>query len=259
MTTPLTLTALVVHTTGVKPSDRVCELGVATLTLTDAVCGPGRAFRAKVGGVRAVLVDPGRPIPPAAQEVHGVTDAMTRGAPDFNTAWSEIGGAGAIPVVHNLDFAKQFLPLPESAICLFKALARFWPEVQDAYRLSTLNQEAALALPAPIRANTPCPPGPGAGQDAWFTAWALARCAERATVRELQMTTKRPPAIQRLPWGKHRGARFDDTNRVPWSYLDWLARKLDKPDPLTAAVRQAARTELDRRRGAAQRALTKEG
>lgn len=58
-----------------------------------------------------VLVDPGRPIPAASTRVHGISDAMVRGAPDFTTAGRQFHRfcADAVIVAHNAPFDMAFM------------------------------------------------------------------------------------------------------------------------------------------------------
>jgi DNA polymerase-3 subunit epsilon len=70
LTKPLAVIDL--ESTGTDPlEDRIVEVAV----LTVAPCGAEELFAARV--------NPGRPIPPAATAVHGITDADVRGAPAF--------------------------------------------------------------------------------------------------------------------------------------------------------------------------------
>ena len=60
------------ETTSLDPKEaRIVELGAAHFE--------GRAFQ----GPRRALLDPGVPIPSACSEIHGITDEMVRGKPDF--------------------------------------------------------------------------------------------------------------------------------------------------------------------------------
>ncbi len=58
-----------------------------------------------------MLVDPGRPIPPASTRVHGISDEMVAGAPDFITTGRAFHRftSGAVLVAHNAPFDIGFL------------------------------------------------------------------------------------------------------------------------------------------------------
>ena len=64
------------------------------------------------------LVDPGRAIPPASTEVHGITDQMVQGAPDIATAGARFRrfAEGAVLVAHNAPFDIAFLRRHQAAI-----------------------------------------------------------------------------------------------------------------------------------------------
>ncbi|MCI5096699.1 MAG: 3'-5' exonuclease [Rhodobacteraceae bacterium] len=90
------------ETTGLLPhKDEVVQLGAV------------RVLKGKIieGEEIDTLVDPGMPIPPASTKVHGVSDRMVQGAPDF----IEVGrrfhqfSTDAVIVAHNAPFDMAFL------------------------------------------------------------------------------------------------------------------------------------------------------
>ncbi len=52
------------------------------------------------------LVHPGRPIPPRSTAIHGITNDMVQGAPDFSTVWRDfrVLSEGTVLVGHNVGF-----------------------------------------------------------------------------------------------------------------------------------------------------------
>lgn len=89
-----------VETTGKDASvDRVVEVGVAI------------ARRGEVVERRNWLVNPGRPIPKEASDVHKITDDAVKDAPAFDAVAAEIAAAlgGCIPAAYNAAFDKAFL------------------------------------------------------------------------------------------------------------------------------------------------------
>ncbi|MDP9000611.1 MAG: 3'-5' exonuclease [Myxococcota bacterium] len=89
-----------VETTGKDASvDRVVEVGIAIAR----------------GGVlverRNWLVNPGRPIPKEASDVHKITDDLVQDAPRFETIAREITAmlAGCVPAAYNAAFDRAFL------------------------------------------------------------------------------------------------------------------------------------------------------
>lgn len=129
-TTPLDalpLAVVDVETTGLyaESGDRVVEVAIVR-------AAPGRPPEAW-----STLVDPGRPIPPAASAVNGITPDMVAGAPSFAALAGAVAERleGAVLVAHNAPFDLSFLAAefalagvdapPRPALCTL-ALARRW-------------------------------------------------------------------------------------------------------------------------------------
>jgi DNA polymerase III subunit epsilon len=90
------------ETTGLEPArDRVVSLA--------AVPMHGR----RIFGAEALdrLVDPGRPIPPRSTAIHGIADAMVRGAPKIAEVLAELAPMldGAVMVGHSIGFDRAVL------------------------------------------------------------------------------------------------------------------------------------------------------
>jgi DNA polymerase-3 subunit epsilon len=89
-----------VETTGKDASvDRVVEIGIAI------------SRRGEVAERRNWLVNPGRPIPKEASDVHKITDEAVKDAPAFDAIAAEVAAAlaGCIPAAYNAAFDKAFL------------------------------------------------------------------------------------------------------------------------------------------------------
>lgn len=93
------------------------------------------------------LVDPGVPIPREATAIHGITDAMVRGAPTFTSLHVQIRSllAGRTAVAYNAAFEKSILagecqrhnlPLiaPKTWDCAMQAYAAFHGDWNAKYR-----------------------------------------------------------------------------------------------------------------------------
>ena len=106
--TPLTELEYVVfdtETTGLRPSkgDRIVSLSAVRI----------RGGKIVSGSVFHTLVNPGRPIPPEATRIHGITDEEVADAPalaDVLPRFYEFVGR-AVLVAHNAAFDKRFLDL----------------------------------------------------------------------------------------------------------------------------------------------------
>jgi len=89
-----------VETTGLGPrTHRIVEIAAVRFT-----CDAELACWSR-------LVNPGRPIPASAEDVHGITDAMVRDAPAFASAYNEFTMfiADATLIAHNAPFDLRFL------------------------------------------------------------------------------------------------------------------------------------------------------
>src|SRR5580704_15225800 len=89
-----------VETTGRDASvDRVVEIGIAI------------ARGGEIVERRNWLVNPGRPIPAEASEVHKITDDHVKDAPAFEVVAREVAAvfAGCIPAAYNAAFDRAFL------------------------------------------------------------------------------------------------------------------------------------------------------
>ncbi len=88
------------ETTGTNAqADRVIEVGIVLFQ-------SGQVVEKKNW-----LINPGRPIPPDATKVHGITDADVADKPSFAEVMPEIVEAlqGALPLAYNADFDRGFL------------------------------------------------------------------------------------------------------------------------------------------------------
>jgi DNA polymerase III subunit epsilon len=89
-----------VETTGMDASvDRVVEVGIALARGGDVV------------ERKNWLVNPGRPIPKEASEVHKITDEVVQDAPRFEAIAREIAAmlVGCVPAAYNAPFDRAFL------------------------------------------------------------------------------------------------------------------------------------------------------
>lgn len=96
-----TLLAVDTETTGMSPADGHRVVEVARVAIVDGA----------LGEEWSTLVDPGRPIPADAARVHGIADAMVKGAPKAAEAGRLLREAcGDLPLVfHNSSFDLPFL------------------------------------------------------------------------------------------------------------------------------------------------------
>ncbi len=139
----MNLIVLDTETTGLSPkNDRVVEVAACRI---DAASG-------EVLGAFHRYVNPGIPVPPAAVEVHGLTNAFLADKPRFTEIASELREFldGATIVIHNAPFDTGFLAaeyeacgagafesIPEAIVCTVAMARRLTPPRQSA-RLDAL-------------------------------------------------------------------------------------------------------------------------
>lgn len=93
-------TAFDLETTGIQPkTDAIVEIGAVRFDGSE----PVESF--------CTLINPGRPIPPEASAVNGITDEMVAGSPAVETVLSDLAAfCGDLPLVaHNAPFDFKFL------------------------------------------------------------------------------------------------------------------------------------------------------
>lgn len=122
-----------VETTGVDPEvDQVVQLAVAVFE------------GGELKSAASTLVDPGRPIPEESTAIHGVTDAVVKGAPDIGDAIAAmIGetylGTDVYHAAYNAEFDRAFiepasngllggneLPWLDPLVAI-RLIGKFWP------------------------------------------------------------------------------------------------------------------------------------
>ncbi len=128
------------ETTGRGPEADVVE--IAWVTIDDEM---------EVIDEVATLIDPGRPIPAAATEVHGITDAMVAGAPRFEAFMTDPATApflsgSTLVIGHNVDFDYQHIEpyvADGTTLCTLR-LARYLFPVLGSHTLQTLVHHCRL-------------------------------------------------------------------------------------------------------------------
>lgn len=181
---------------------------------------------------RSAFVNPGRPIPAAASDVHHITDDMVAGGMDPDEARHLIATGPDILCAHNIAFDRQFLrghKLPW--ICTLQAARSIWPGLPN-HKNETLREFLGIVVHGDAHR---------AGYDAAVSARILLEILNLRSIDDLIEVSKPEFVPLRMPFGKkYRGCKFSE---IDSGYLDWILRTSD----IQEGVKIAARRELDRR------------
>jgi exodeoxyribonuclease X len=208
-----------VETTGLDPEqDGVCE--IAYVTVSDAT-GQWQV----TGDMGEQLVNPWKPIPPAASAIHHIIDADVVQKPRIEAIIHRFVHPDEkidVYVAHHAKFEQAFLDQYDTTrpwICTWKCALRVWPDFTQ-----HSNQFLRYALKLPVSRDAARPPH-RALSDAIVTAHVLIALLDNgATVEQLLAWSQEPPLFTIVNFGKHKGRRWDE---VPSDYLKWMIGATD--------------------------------
>jgi exodeoxyribonuclease X len=219
-----------IETTGIDPVvDAVIEIASVDL-LKDGT----------ITNQRSTLVRPPIPVPPESSAVHHLIEEDLAFAPLRKDVLDQFRGADAY-VAHNADFERSFLErLLGDALwaCTYKCALRIWPDLLS-HSNQALRYRLGLVNPFGVDRHTLSPHR--ALSDAIVTAAVFSEVIKHASWPDLVRWSAEPALHTRLPFGKHRGERFD---AVPEDYLRWV---VDGQNELREELKASARYWLDRR------------
>lgn len=208
------------ETTCATPERGVCEVGFAFVHPDGTVYDEYES-----------LIDPQRPISPAASGVHGLTNDDVANAPTLEEFFSadapgcygkKIQGP-AVVIGHRISFDTHTLaPYIDGEIfelCTLRWARRMYPDA-DNHQLSTLM--FALNLPRPQNAHRVM-------SDVYSALYLAKHLAERmgTDLLGLARMSQEPFEVVYVPFGKHKGTKFRD---VPRSYLRWMRESMTDLD-----------------------------
>jgi exodeoxyribonuclease X len=223
------------ETTGNRPpAHGVCEIG-----WQDVVQGADGRWR--VDETRgALLINPGRAIPPVTMAIHHIIDADVLDAPFFADAAPAVlrpeGGAVAL-AAHRAAFEQRFctpaLTGGATWICTWKCALRLWPNApgfsNQVLRYWRMPQGLDREIGLPVHRAMP---------DAYVTAHHLRDMLNAVPAAQLIAWSAEPGLLPRVPAGPDRGRAWAELDE---SALARLAADRDED------VRFSAATELRRR------------
>jgi exodeoxyribonuclease X len=201
------------ETTGTDEDDRLCQI----------------AFKTEAGLIKNELFNPGKPISIEAMCVHHITNEMVGKKPLFKNSetWKILtelfADTNNVMVAHNAMFDVAMLRKedihPQKTICTYK-MARFLDKEGQIpqYNLQYLRYYLSLNIDAS--------PHDALGDimvlEALFNRIHAKAKDEFGTgvIDKMIEVTKNPVLLVKMPFGKHKGMRFD---KIPGDYLQWLS------------------------------------
>jgi DNA polymerase III epsilon subunit-like protein len=201
------------ETTGTGEDDRLCQI----------------AFKTEAGLIVNELFNPRKPISVKAMSIHHITNEMVKDKPQFKNseAWRQLtelfADSSNIIVAHNAKFDVEMLRKedihPQKTICTYK-MARFLDKD------GIISQYSLQYLRYYLNLNIDANPHDALG-DILVLEGLFKRIHAKAkdefgtgAIDKMIEVTKNPVLLTRMPFGKHKGMKFDD---IPVDYLQWLS------------------------------------
>lgn len=196
-----------VETSGLGPEAEVVQIAWAEINENFEVVSKASS-----------LINPGVPISASASGVHGITNKDVGNAPTLAQFHEQTGNSlmqgDIVLVAHNAPFDQRFFkPLIGNlvgSLCTLKMSRLLYPDAED-HKLQTLRYTLGLG-----------------GGDAHSAAGDVEVCVNLlhrlcidsdASIFDLFERSKKPVAISRMPFGKHKGMLISE---LPRNYVAWL-------------------------------------
>lgn len=212
-----------VETTGLKATDKVCELAWVEVDNEFNTVGSGYS-----------LINPEIPIGYAARAVNGISDDMVMDAPtieQYMIAESlPLYGEDVVLVAHNASFdfrfLKSYMHRDSQTLCTLKAARVIYPDADN-------HKQATLAAMLGIQVEREKAHSADGDLDVLLQ---LLKCLCRDAdcgIDQLLYIQNTPLKVTKISFGKHKGAKLVD---LPKDYVHWL---LNKCDNLSSDLRAA--------------------
>lgn len=256
------------ETTGFHEGAEVLELGMVEIHEVSA-----RSWRI-TGRPASFLFDVAGAISSGARAVHHISKRDVRGQPlwvdagasclglrQIGVLWGNdlerlaLGDIQESPIIayvaHQAEYERRWIePLAAGTpwLCTYKCALRAWPDAPGHGLFALLYWlEDEGKLPGLERAMTAEHKlAHRAAPDAWATAYLATYLLSLFELDELLQWTREPRHIQKVPFGEHRGKRWEE---VDTGLLEWILKKDFDEDVMAAAKRELERrmAERDRR------------
>jgi DNA polymerase III epsilon subunit-like protein len=217
---------LYTETTGTNEDDRLCQI----------------AFKTEAGLIVNELYNPGKPISIEAMSIHHITNEMVMNKPPFKNSrtWKKLTelfeDTDNVMVAHNAMFDAAMLLKedvhPQKTICTLK-MARFLDKE------GKIPQYNLQYLRYYLKLNVEAKPHDALGDilvlEALFDrihAKVMDKYGVYA-IDKMMEVTKNPVLLARMPYGKHKGMKFEE---IPVDYLQWLS-ETDLDDDMAYTVK----------------------
>lgn len=216
--------------TGLELDDVIVEVGITDLDASTRQIGATSSYLCRVPSM-----------PPEVRAIHHIRAEDTWDFPPYDrrVLYEEAARAGVYAwAAHNSDLEERYIIGPMPMFCTYKAALRHWPEApaHSVFALLYWLEDQGRVIFDRARAFPPHRAGP----DSYATAMLLkAMLDDGVTGRVLKEWTSEPRILPTCPIGDFRGRPWSECD---WGFLQWILRKIDKPD-----IRFNAALELERR------------
>ncbi|MCV9940965.1 DUF3820 family protein [Boseaceae bacterium BT-24-1] len=218
-----------VETTGFPPDAAVCEVGWTDLIIDGSDI--------EIRPTLSRLCNPGRPMPEQAFKVHGISDDMLAGAPSPDVIFAEVMTGADAFCAHNCEFEKNFFGGGEKPWCCTYKVSLVAAPDAESHKNALLPALLGITLDPSL-----AEPAHRAGPDTYVTAHLLAHfLREGIPIEECFAISKRPRAVNKMPFGKHKGMALTE---LPVSYLNWSVENLSAADIVSAMKRELKRRSV---------------